>query len=66
MYDQFHDVPQKVSIEPLWRIELGTGVLQADFFLKNIGLSLGNLPKKTKIPEISSVEHRQDGRHFTH
>ena len=31
MYDQFHDVPQQVSIEPLWRIELGTGVLQADF-----------------------------------
>ena len=28
MYDQFHDVPQQVSIEPL----LGTGVLQADFF----------------------------------
>ena len=22
MYDQFHDVPQQVSIEPLWRIEL--------------------------------------------
>ena len=32
MYDQFHDVPQQVSIEPLLRIELGTGVLQADFF----------------------------------
>ena len=33
MYDQFHDVPQEVSIEPLWGIELGTGVglLQADF-----------------------------------
>ena len=29
MYDQFHDVPQQVSIE--YR-ELGTGVLQADFF----------------------------------
>ena len=32
MYDQFNDVPQQVSIELLWRIELGTGVLQADFF----------------------------------
>ena len=42
MYDQFHDVPQQVSIEPLWRIELGTGVLQADFFHENIGLSLVN------------------------
>ena len=42
MYDQFHDVQQQVSIEPLWRIELGTGVLQADFFPENIGLSLGN------------------------
>ena len=42
MYDQFHDVQQQVSIEPLWRIELGTGALQADFFPENIGLSLGN------------------------
>ena len=32
MYVQFHDVPQQVSIEPLWRIEFGTGVLQAHFF----------------------------------
>ena len=32
MCDQFNDVPQEVSIKPLWRIELGTGVLQADFF----------------------------------
>ena len=36
MYDQFHDVPQEVSIEPLWRIELGTGVLQADFIFSKI------------------------------
>ena len=65
MYDQFHDVPQEVSIEPLWRIELGTGVLQADFFLKNIGLSLGN-PSKNENTRNQLVEHRQDGRHFTH
>ena len=36
MYDQFHDVPQEVSIEPLWGIELGTGVLQADFIFSKI------------------------------
>ena len=64
MYDQFHDAPQQVRIEPLWRIELVTGVLQADFFLSKIKAYLLATPK-TKIPEISSVEHRQDGRHFT-
>ena len=36
MYDQFHDVPQQVSIEPLWGIKLGTGVLQADFIFSKI------------------------------
>ena len=65
MYDQFHDVPQQVSIEPLLRIELGTGVLQADFFSRKYS-PISWQPPKTKIPEISSVEHRQDGRHFTH
>ena len=61
MYDQFHDVTQQVSIEPLWRIALGTGVglLEAVFFLENT-------TPETKITEISSLEHRQDGRHFTH
>ena len=36
MYDQFYDVPQEVSIEPLWGIELGTGVLQAHFIFSKI------------------------------
>ena len=55
MYDQFHDVPQQVSIEPLLRIELGTGVLQADFFSqKNIGLSLGH-------PRIENTRNQLGG-----
>ena len=63
MYDQSHDVQQQVSLEPLWGIELGTGALKAVFSRKYRPLLA---TPKTKIPEISSVENRQDGRHFTH
>ena len=48
MYDQFHDVPQEVSIEPLWRIELGMGVLQADFFSQKYRPISWQPPKKRK------------------
>ena len=52
-----------MSIEPLWGIELGFSKL---IFFENIGLWYLLAAPKTKIPEISLVEHRQDGRHFTH
>ena len=58
MYDQFHDVPQQVSIEPLWGIELGTGVLQADFFLENIGLSLGNPQNENTRNQLGGTSSR--------
>ena len=58
MYDQFHDAPQKVSIEPLWRIELGTGVLQADFFLENVDLSLGNPQNENTRNQLGGTSSR--------
>ena len=48
MYDQFYDVPQEVSIEPLWGIELGTGVLQADFIFSKISMPISWQPPKRK------------------
>ena len=64
MYDQFHDVPQQVSIEPLWRIVLGTGVLQADFFFENIGLFLDNPQNENTRNQFGGTS--SNGRHFTH
>ena len=52
------NVPQQVSKEPLWRIELGTGVLQAHFFFENIGLSLGNPQNENTRNQLSGTSSR--------
>ena len=64
MYDQIHDVPQQVSIEPLWRIELGTGVLQADFFSQKFRPISWQPPKRKyqktarwNIVKIAAISH---------